>query len=89
MQKLLTIKMASALLNRSYNTTALWISEGLFPNAAKIRGGWFIPECDIRRLLHAGRTRAADLRMGGPASSAPARPRSAAATPPRIHRRAS
>jgi predicted site-specific integrase-resolvase len=63
MQKLLTIKMASALLNRSYNTTARWISEGLFPNASKIKNGWFIPEGDIRRLLRAGRTHAAGWRL--------------------------
>lgn len=72
MQKLLTIKMASAFLHRHYNTTAKWISEGAFPNAAKVRGGLFIPENDIRRLLKAGRARAADLRHEGPAPSASA-----------------
>jgi hypothetical protein len=55
MQKLLTIKMASALLNRSYNTTALWISEreeetgsGLAIQHFPARGG---------ELVHHGRCR--------------------------------
>ena len=55
MQKLLTIKMASDLLNKHYNTTARWLSKGAFPNASKVRGGWFIPENDVRRLLKDGR----------------------------------
>ncbi len=81
MQKLYTIRMASDLLHRHYNTTAKWISEGAFLHAAKIRGGWFIPENDIRRLLKAGRARAADLRMGmdGPTPSASASRRSSQA----------
>lgn len=88
MQKLLTIKMASDLLHRHYNTTARWLSEGAFPNASKVRGGWFIPENDIRRLLRAGRTHAADLRMDGPAPSVSAGTRSALATPARIPHKA-
>jgi len=76
MQKLLTLKMASELLHRHYNTTSRWVSEGLIPHASKIRGGWFIPENDIRRLLRAGRAQAAALRADQPAR-ADARPPSA------------
>jgi hypothetical protein len=39
MQKLLTIKMASDLLNKHYNTTARWLYEGALPNSSKVRGG--------------------------------------------------
>jgi hypothetical protein len=90
MQKLYTIRMVSDLLNKHYNTTARWLRQGAFPNASKIRGGWFIPEGDIRRLLRAGRTHAADLRMGinGPAPFASAETRSALATPARIPHKA-
>lgn len=62
MQKLLTIKMASDLLNKHYNTTARWLYEGALPNSSKVRGGWFIPEHDVRRLLKGGRAKAADRR---------------------------
>ncbi len=54
MQKLLTIRMASDLLNRHPNTIARWIQDNMFPNASKIRGGGFIPENDVRRLLKDG-----------------------------------
>jgi hypothetical protein len=62
MQKLYTIRMASELLNRHPNTIARWIQDRMFPNASRIRGGYFIPERDVRRLLKDGRRRAADLR---------------------------
>ena len=51
MQKLYTIRMASDLLNRHPNTIARWIQDNMFPNASRIRRGWFIPENDVRRLL--------------------------------------
>lgn len=60
MQKLYTIRMASNLLHRHPNTIARWIQDRLFPNASRIRGGWFIPERDVRRLLKDGRARAGD-----------------------------
>jgi hypothetical protein len=60
MQKLYTIRMASDLLHRHPNTIARWIQDRTFPNASRIRGGWFIPERDVRRLLKAGRLRRAD-----------------------------
>ncbi|MEO6111530.1 MAG: helix-turn-helix domain-containing protein, partial [Nitrospiraceae bacterium] len=69
MQKILTIKMVSELLHRHYNTTSRWVSEGLIPHASKIRGGWFIPENDIRRLLRAGRVQAAALRADPPTTT--------------------
>jgi len=54
MQKLLTIRMASDLLNRHPNTITRWIQDHMFPNASRIRGVWFIPENDVRRLLKDG-----------------------------------
>ncbi len=62
MQKLYTIRMASDLLHRHPNTIYPWITvDRLFPNAAHIRGGWFIPERDMRRVLKDGHpSRAAD-----------------------------
>ena len=54
MQKLLTIRMASDLLNRHPNTIARWIQENMFTNASKISVGWFLPENDVRRLLKDG-----------------------------------
>ncbi len=54
MQKLLTVRMASDLLNRHPNTIARWIQDNMFPNASRIRRGWFIPENDVRRLLKDG-----------------------------------
>jgi predicted DNA-binding transcriptional regulator AlpA len=60
MEKLLTIRMVSETLHRHENTIYRWVEEGIFPHASRIRGGLFIPESDVRRLLKDGRVRAAD-----------------------------
>ena len=71
MQKLLTIRMASDLLHKHYNTVTRWITEGAFPHAVKVRGGWFIPENDVRRLLKLGQHRDAPFRVWPPPPASP------------------
>ena len=60
MRKLLTVRMVAETLNRHENTIRRWITARAFPNASRIRGGWYIPEADVRQLLKNGQRRAAD-----------------------------
>jgi hypothetical protein len=70
MRKIQTVKDLAELFGKHKNTVYKWIVEDrLFPNAFKVKDGWYIPENDITRLLRAGRTHAADLRTDAPPST--------------------
>lgn len=62
MEKILTVRMVAAALHRHENTIYRYLQENVFPSASRIRGGYFIPESDVRRLLRNGRAAGADQR---------------------------
>ena len=52
MSKLFTVKALAELFDKEEQTIVLWIKDGVtFPNAFKVRGGWYVPLSDIRKLM--------------------------------------
>lgn len=52
MPKLYTIKDLAELFRRDAETIYRWIKEGdVFPNAFKVKDGWYVPHSDIKKLI--------------------------------------
>jgi hypothetical protein len=62
MRQLQTVKDLAELFQKHENTIYKWIVEDhLFPNAFKVKDGWYVPLSDVERLMKAGR-----VENGGP-----------------------
>ena len=56
MRKLHTVRDLATLFQKHENTIYKWIIEDLlFPNAFKVKDGWYVPESDVRQLIRSGR----------------------------------
>lgn len=56
MRQLQTVKDLAELFQKHENTIYKWIVEDhLFPNAFKVKDGWYVPLSDVERLMKAGR----------------------------------
>jgi hypothetical protein len=56
MQKLFTVRMLAELFQKHENTIYLWITiDRLLPNAFQIKGGWYVPESDVKHLMRSRR----------------------------------
>lgn len=67
--RLYTVKALMALFDKHENTIYRWIvHDRLFPNAFRVKDGWFVPESDIRKLMKSGR-------IGNAESQEPEKPR--------------
>lgn len=51
MPKLYTVESLAEHFSKHTKTIRMWIEEGLFPNARKIKGGWYVPESDVTALF--------------------------------------
>jgi len=40
-----------ALFQKDDDTICAWIREGVFPHAFKVKGGWYVPESDIKKMM--------------------------------------
>lgn len=49
--KLLTVKDLVDLFQKDDDTIRTWLLEGVFPNAFKIKGGWYVPISDIKKMM--------------------------------------
>jgi hypothetical protein len=59
MRPLFTVKSLAAVFRRHENTIYRWLLEDhLFPNAFKVKDGWYVPESDVRRVMRDGRAAA-------------------------------
>jgi hypothetical protein len=55
-QKLQTVRDLVNLFQKHENTIYRWLTEDrLFPNAFKVKDGWYVPESDMRRVMRDGR----------------------------------
>lgn len=51
-----TVKDLARLFRKHENTIYRWIVEDrLFPNAFRVKDGWFVPVADVRQLIKSGR----------------------------------
>ena len=50
-RKFYTVKVVAEMFGRDPETIYRWIKEGIFPQAFKVKDGWFVPDRDIRRLM--------------------------------------
>lgn len=55
MSELYTVRDLTKLFRRHENTVYRWLEERLFPNAFRVKDGWFIPAKDVKRLMKMGR----------------------------------
>lgn len=51
MPKLYTVKALAELFDKDDDTIRVWIREGVFPNAFKIKDGWYVPVSDIKKMM--------------------------------------
>jgi hypothetical protein len=51
MKALYTVSMLSATFSRGTDTIYLWLKDGVFPHAFKVKGGWYVPHKDVHRLM--------------------------------------
>ena len=52
MRQLKTVRDLATLFQKHENTIYKWILEDrLFPNAFKVKDGWYVTEADVRRLI--------------------------------------
>ena len=52
MAKLFTVKALAELFDKDTETIYRWIREGdVFPNAFKVKDGWYVPMKDVRALM--------------------------------------
>ena len=52
MPKLYTVKDLCALFQRDEDTIRRWLKDGdIFPNAFKVKDGWYVPVGDIKKLM--------------------------------------
>ncbi len=50
--KLLTVKDLCDLFQRDEDTIRRWIKDGdVFPNAFKVKDGWYVPVKDVKKLI--------------------------------------
>ncbi len=57
--KFYTTKALAELFDKHENTIYRWIVEDqLFPNAFKVKDGWFVPFADVKKLIKSGRLNA-------------------------------
>lgn len=50
--KLYTVKALAGMFERDEETIRRWINDGdVFPNAFKVKDGWYVPSGDVRRLM--------------------------------------
>jgi hypothetical protein len=55
-RKLQTVKDLAKLFHKHENTIYRWIVEDhLFPNAFRVKDGWYVPESDVEKLMKAGK----------------------------------
>lgn len=56
MRQLQTVKDLAELFQKHENTIYKWITEDrLFPNAFKVKDGWYVPLSDVEKLMKSGR----------------------------------
>lgn len=52
MPKLYTVKALAELFDKKEETIREWIRDGdVFPNAFRIRDGWYVPASDVNKLM--------------------------------------
>lgn len=52
MPKFLTVKALAELFDKKEETIREWIRDGdVFPNAFRIRDGWYVPASDVNKLM--------------------------------------
>lgn len=52
MPKLYTVKALAELFDKKEDTIREWIKDGdVFPNAFKIKDGWYVPSSDIKKMM--------------------------------------
>jgi len=52
LSKLLTVKNLCDLFQRDEDTIRRWIKDGdVFPNAFKVKDGWYVPVSDVKKLM--------------------------------------
>jgi predicted site-specific integrase-resolvase len=52
LSKLLTVKNLCDLFQRDEETIRRWIKDGdVFPNAFKVKDGWYVPVGDVKKLM--------------------------------------
>ncbi len=51
MPKLYTVADLSTLFSRTIKTIRLWIAEGIFPRAFKVKDGWYVQEGDVKKVM--------------------------------------
>jgi len=40
-----------ALFQKDDDTICAWIKDGVFPHAFKVKGGWYVPFSDIKKMM--------------------------------------
>jgi hypothetical protein len=56
MPKLYTVKALAVLFDKKEDTIREWINDGdVFPNAFKIKDGWYVPAGDIKKMIKRNR----------------------------------
>ena len=51
MPKLFTVKEVAEHFHKRPKTIWRWIAAGMFPNAKKVKDGWYIPEPDVEKAF--------------------------------------
>jgi predicted DNA-binding transcriptional regulator AlpA len=73
-RKLQTVKDLAKLFQKHENTIYRWIVEDhLFPNAFRVKDGWYVPESDVERLMRAGKVESNGGGAGGKVGEKPPR----------------
>ncbi len=61
MPKLYTVKALAELFDKDEETIRNWIRDGdTFPNAFKVKDGWYVPVGDVRQLMKSRAVDASD-----------------------------
>lgn len=67
MRRFYTVKMLCELFDKHENTIYEWINKDrLFPNAFKVKDGYYVPESDVERLMRQGRILASEKKAANP-----------------------
>lgn len=52
MPKFYTVKAIAEMFSKDEETIRRWINDGeTFPNAFKVKDGWYVPSADVKRLM--------------------------------------
>lgn len=69
--KLFTVKDLATLFQKDEDTIRCWIREGVFPNAFKIKDGWYVPASDIKKMMKKNATESNRVVVKQPRSQSP------------------